>query len=817
MSFTPKNTTAQGNGASLIDYSVSTRGFGASPMDWDDAVRLGLLEHLLPFIARPNVVPLAPGDVEGSNGSEVEDFAKVPSRYHPKRRDRGMGFPGWNGHIATSALIKVWSRQPDYGICIQTRRLRALDIDIIDPAKAGAIVAAVYQHLKIALPKRYRANTGKCLLVFWLPADEQGDFFYRSIGTDSGVVEFLATNEQFAAVGTIKNGSRYQWGDLDCLPELAEVPTLDREQFESLWASLMAQFAMPDSENKSNGETRSAVAKNAIDNDPVAQKFIDAGMVRSNRRPDGGLNVHCPQEDLHSGDSGKTEATYWPPHTGGFPHGGFMCQHGHCKDSFKIRDVRKFFGLSDGNEISKEDFWCYLPAGNQYIFVPTGAMWPAASVDTRVPPIQLTPASDTTAEGPQAKPAKGKAGKHAQKKKRKRNSVRASLWISWHRRVDQMVWTPGEPQVILDRLASDGGWIPRTGTTCYNLYRPPILAHGNVEEAGPWLDLVHRVFGDDAEHIIRWLAQRVQRPGEKINHALVLGGSQGIGKDTILEPVKQAVGPWNFGEVSPVTLLGQFNPYLKSVILRVSEARDLGESNRYAFYDHMKTYTAAPPDVLSCNEKHLKPYTVFNVVGVIITSNHKIDGIHLPADDRRHFVAWSELTKEDFEPDYWIGLWKWYANGGIGHVAAYLQTLDLSAFDPKAPPVKTAAFWAIVDANRAPEDAELADTIDGLNNPSVLTLRDLQTGAEHGLRAWLEDRKNRRIIPHRLEAVGYESVRNDTAKDGLWSVAGRRQAVYGQKDLSMRDKIAAIQAIIKCAGSKAVATVVADFDSDDPA
>jgi hypothetical protein len=80
----------------------------------------------------------------------------------------------------------------------------------------------------------------------------------------------------------------------------------------------------------------------------------------------------------------------------------------------------------------------------------------------------------------------------------------------------------------------------------------------------------------------------VQRPQEKINHALVLGGSQGIGKDTLLEPVKRAVGPWNFQEVSPQQLLGRFNGYLKSIILRVSEARDLGEVNRYQFYDHLK-------------------------------------------------------------------------------------------------------------------------------------------------------------------------------------------------------------------------------------
>ena len=37
-----------------------------------------------------------------------------------------------------------------------------------------------------------------------------------------------------------------------------------------------------------------------------------------------------------------------------------------------------------------------------------------------------------------------------------------------------------------------------------------------------------------------------------------------------------------------------------------------------------------------------KEYNVLNLSGVIITTNHKTDGIYLPADDRRHFVAWSE-------------------------------------------------------------------------------------------------------------------------------------------------------------------------------
>ena len=49
----------------------------------------------------------------------------------------------------------------------------------------------------------------------------------------------------------------------------------------------------------------------------------------------------------------------------------------------------------------------------------------------------------------------------------------------------------------------------------------------------------------------------------------------------------------------------------------------------------MKAYTASPPDVLRVDEKHLREHAVLNCTGVIITSNHKTDGIYLPDDDRR--------------------------------------------------------------------------------------------------------------------------------------------------------------------------------------
>jgi hypothetical protein len=265
----------------------------------------------------------------------------------------------------------------------------------------------------------------------------------------------------------------------------------------------------------------------------------------------------------------------------------------------------------------------------------------------------------------------------------------------------------------------------------------------------------------------------------------------------MLEPVKHAIGPWNFHEVSPTQMLGRFNSFIKSVILRVSEARDLGEIDRFKFYDHSKVFTAAPPDVLRVDEKNLREHYVFNCLGFIITTNHKTDGIYLPADDRRHYVAWSNLSKDDFDAGYWSTLWHWYVAEGFGHVAAYLGELDLSGFDVKAPPPKTPAFWNIVNASQAPEDAELADVLDALGNSNAITRTQLITKASGGIAEWLMERKNWRTLPHRLERRGYVAVRNPDRDDGLWIVEGVRQVIYAKTTLSLAEQLRAARELEK--------------------
>ena len=192
--------------------------------------------------------------------------------------------------------------------------------------------------------------------------------------------------------------------------------------------------------------------------------------------------------------------------------------------------------------------------------------------------------------------------------------------------------------------------------------------------------------------------------------------------------------------------------------------------------------------------------TSINCVGVIITTNHKTDGIYLRADDRRHFVVWSDYKKEEFTPEYWNELWSYYRDGGFEHVAAYLTELDISDFDPKAPPPQTPAFWEIVHAHRPLENNELADVLDTLGKPDptdpqriiwpdAVTIPILIAAATGTVAEWMSSPKGRQAIRYRLDDLEYIALKNPATKDGMWKVSGARQAVYVKAVLSPAERL----------------------------
>lgn len=411
-----------------------------------------------------------------------------------------------------------------------------------------------------------------------------------------------------------------------------------------------------------------------------------------------------------------------------------------------------------------DDFLAYLPQ-HLYIYRKTGQLWPAASLNGHLPWI---------------------------------GGIKPAAWLDTHDAVEQMTWAPGQPALIEHKLIADGGWLDSPGSRVFNLYRPPHFKPGNPRNAQIWFDHVGKVYPDDADHIVKWLAYRCQHPAIKINHALVLGGAQGIGKDTLLEPVRYTVGYWNCAAVAPTQLLSRFNGFLKSILLVVSEARDLGEINRPNFYEHTKTMIAAPPDAILIDEKNTHPYYIPNLTGLVITTNHKATGIYLPPDDRRHYVAWSPLEAADFDDGYWIAVWNYYERGGLDDVRAYLMELDVSEFNPKAPPPHTAAFDEIVTTGSSIEAAVLDNVLRMMGYPDAVTLDRIRLGPAGGIPEFVEllgDKGARRLWPRWFETCDYVVVRNPNAKNGLWMIGGKKQMAYAKKDLRAVERIKAVESL----------------------
>jgi hypothetical protein len=192
-------------------------------------------------------------------------------------------------------------------------------------------------------------------------------------------------------------------------------------------------------------------------------------------------------------------------------------------EAYGGRELRRIWEKAAPTEgeggVSLDDFYALMPMHN-YIFAPSRATWPAASVNSRIRPIELT--------GDNGKPIRDKNGEQV--------TLSASAWLDRFKPVEMLTWAPGLPMIVEDKLIIEGGWIARSGVRCFNLYLPPSIIPADPAKAGRWIEHVEYIFPYGAAHILDWLAHRVQHPEEKINHALVLGGLQGIGKDSLLVP-----------------------------------------------------------------------------------------------------------------------------------------------------------------------------------------------------------------------------------------------------------------------------------------
>lgn len=252
--------------------------------------------------------------------------------------------------------------------------------------------------------------------------------------------------------------------------------------------------------------------------------------------------------------------------------------------------------------------------------------------------------------------------------------------------------------------------VARDGDLYGNRWRDARPAFGSGDVT-PWLEHCRALVpnADELEHIFDVMAFKVQHPEIKINHAILHGGDQGSGKDTMWAPFIWAVcGPHlkNRGLLDNDTMSSQFGYALESEILILNELKEPDAKERRALANKLKPIIAAPPEMLTVNRKGLHPYQMANRVFVLAFSNDPVP-ISLDSQDRRWFCVWSHAPRMSAESAE--KMWKWYKAGGFASIGGWLASRDVSAFNPGATPMMTEFKMNLVEHGMSMAESYLVE------------------------------------------------------------------------------------------------------------
>jgi len=296
--------------------------WGATSEEWElFSKTLGLKEYLLPIVSNPHATI--------SPDSKIDILGKLPSQYN--RSGNVSGFPAWQNHIATTKQVVKWAREWDYGIAINCKQVRALDIDLADEQLVSDIIEIFETVVGHEMPIRFRESEARRLIPYYL----KGNFTKRKLffADETQILEFLADGQQFVACGTHINKKklemdefpieRYEWWWPDDKPGIPEISEAD---FEIIYKHIKDKYNCREARDQA---ARKKKIEKTISNDPIAQQLIEKGVVLDTD-PDGRMHITCPFASEHTGVTGTTSTSYFPPNTGGYPEGKIKCLHAHC-------------------------------------------------------------------------------------------------------------------------------------------------------------------------------------------------------------------------------------------------------------------------------------------------------------------------------------------------------------------------------------------------------------------------------------------------------------------------------------------------------
>ena len=297
----------------------------------------------------------------------------------------------------------------------------------------------------------------------------------------------------------------------------------------------------------------------------------------------------------------------------------------------------------------------------------------------------------------------------------KKPRVQASVYF------DERRQEYGAPALIgVTYAAGEDVLVARDGLVYGNRWtnmRPDMSESDKISDASieRWLDHCRVLVPEEGElnHILNVMAYKVQHPNVKINHAVLHGGDEGSGKDTMWAPFLWAIGgihQHNRSIIETGGLDSQWGYGLEAEVVILNELKEPDARERRALSNKLKPIIAAPPETLSINRKGLHPYEMLNRLQVVAFTNDPLP-ITIPSQDRRWFCCWSRAPRMD--ADAGPAMWSWYKQaGGFEMIAAWLWQRDVARFNPAAAPPVTEWKMNMVEHGMSMAESYLVDLME---------------------------------------------------------------------------------------------------------
>lgn len=279
----------------------------------------------------------------------------------------------------------------------------------------------------------------------------------------------------------------------------------------------------------------------------------------------------------------------------------------------------------------------------------------------------------------------------------------SEAWLVWDKRRETKgpVYRPGALQIVDGHINFWDGW----------------GCESTRGDCSPFLALLDNCLEQfEVKEFLGWMAFHIQHCDRKKSSKVpILVGPEGVGKSAIFRVLGMIHGAKNCSFINTGELESSFNSYLSNKTLVVVDdfTKMDGKTNA-------KLRNISTNETIRVNAKFTPEYEIANTAALAFTGN-EYDGVKMDEESRRYFV----LRMSPKEKTDWPSFWKWADASGPSSLRFFLETLDVSYFDPYAPALMTAGKRVMATASQNALHVWLQDVEEHIGQRSVATSREL--------------------------------------------------------------------------------------------